>query len=550
MFDYDYVIVGAGSAGCVLAHRLSAESGVRVLLVEAGPVDGSLYTEMPAAFSYPLANDRFNWYYHTDPEPGMDHRRMYCPRGRVVGGSSSINGMVYVRGNALDYDAWAASGLPAWSYAHCLPYFKKSETYSRGPDDYRGADGPLRVMVGACEHPLFQAFLEAGAQAGYPFTQDMNGFQQEGFGRMDMTVHRGRRCSAAHAYLHPVLKARPNLKLETESLVRRILLQDSRAVGVEYSRLGIIQQARAEREVIVCGGAINSPQLLMLSGIGAADHLRAMGIEVEVDLPGVGENLQDHLDLYLQYECTRPITLYGVMNRLAKIRVGLQWLLFRRGIGASNWFEAGGFVRSRTGIAYPNLQYHFMPIAASYDGRSPPTTHGFQFFLSTMRPTSRGRIRLRSDDPRDPPSIVFNYLRTENDRREVRDGIRLTREIAHQKAFDEFRGRELAPGPDVIAEAELDAFARAKGETEYHPAGSCKMGTDDMAVVDGEARVHGMENLRVVDASIMPRVITGNLNAATIMLAEKIADLIAGRPPLEPEFVPVYRAEDYAERQR
>ncbi|MDH3690260.1 MAG: choline dehydrogenase [Gammaproteobacteria bacterium] len=546
---YDYIIIGAGSAGCVLASRLTEDPNVKVLLLEAGPMDRSLYIHMPAAFSYPLADDKFNWYYHTDPEPYMDNRRMYCARGRVLGGSSSINGMVYVRGNALDYDGWARNSLAEWSYAHCLPYFRKSETFDQGADDYRGGDGPLNVSTGRCDNPLFNVFVEAGLQAGYPYTEDMNGYQQEGFGKMNMTVHKGERWSAVKAYLRAAM-SRANLTVEVKAFTNRILFSGTQATGVEYERANHTHQVHAEREVIVCGGVINSPQLLMLSGIGNADDLNNLNIPVVQHLPGVGENLQDHLDLYIQYECKQPITLYNSLKPLGKLKTGLEWLLFKKGVGASNQFESGGFIRTRAGVEFPNLQYHFMPIAASYDGSSTVKSHGFQVFMSTMRPTSRGRVKLRSSNPREHPSILFNYLQTENDRQEIRDGVRLTREIVAQKAFDPFRGKELAPGDGLTSDADIEAFARAKGETEYHPACSCKMGIDDMAVVDGDTRVHGVENLRVVDASIMPQVITGNLNATTIMIAEKAADIIAGKSPLKPTYTPFYRAENYRTSQR
>ncbi len=548
--SYDYIIVGAGSAGCVLANRLSADADVSVLVLEAGPVDRSIYLHMPAAFSYPLANDRYNWFYQTEPEPHMDNRRLHCPRGRVVGGSSSINGMAYVRGHALDYERWACEpGLEAWSYAHVLPYFKRAETRAAGGDAYRGAEGPLKVSTGSCRNPLYQAFIEAGVEAGYPRTEDMNGFQQEGFGPMDMTVHEGMRCSAAVAYLRPV-RARSNLRIELGALSTRLRFAGARVIGIEYVRDGQIRLARAEREVIVCAGAINSPQLLMLSGIGPADALCPLRIPCVVDLPGVGDNLQDHLEVYVQHACTRPVTLYPALKTFNKLRIGAQWLLWRSGWGASSHFEAGAFIRSEAGVEHPDLQYHFLPIAANYDGRAPASGHGYQAHVGPMRSTSRGSVRLRSDDPRDAPAIRFNYMASERDRREMRAAVRLTREIFAQRAFQPFRGPELSPGTAVSSDDEIDAFVRARAESAYHPAGTCAMGTGDRAVVDPQARVRGVDGLRVVDASIMPSIVSGNLNAPTIMIAEKMADVIAGRGPLAPTPVPVYVAPDYRTRQR
>ncbi|MEP6656764.1 MAG: choline dehydrogenase [Betaproteobacteria bacterium] len=550
--DFDYIIVGAGSAGCVLANRLTEAPETEVLLLEAGPLDRSLLIHMPSAFAYPLAGTRYNWAYRTEPEPGLDGRRMSCPRGRVLGGSSSVNGLVYVRGHALDYDRWAeAQGLAHWSYAHCLPYFKKSETRLRGADEYRGGSGPLYVTTGAMHNPLYRAFVEAGVQAGYARTDDMNGYRQEGMGAMDRTSYRGRRWSAAMAYLRPA-RARPNLAVESGALVTRVLFEATRAIGVEYAQNGRVIKVRARREVIVAGGAINSPQILMLSGIGRSDTLRAHGIAPIADVPGVGENLQDHIETYVQHACTQPITLYSTQTLLAKARIGAEWLLFHKGLGASNHFESGGFIRSRAGVRHPDLQYHFLPIAITYDGKERVNQHGFQAHVGPMRPTSTGWVRLASSDPRQAPRILFNYMMTEGDRREFRDGVRLTREIFAQKAFDAFRGAELSPGPTVTADAALDAHLRRKAESAYHPSCTCKMGADDdpMAVVDGALRVRGTEGLRVVDASIMPSVVSGNLNAPTIMVAEMAADIIRGHSPLPPAQVPVFIHPQWRTKQR
>ena len=557
MQTVDYIIIGAGSAGCVLANRLSEDAGVRICVLEAGPMDRSLYVlRMPAAFSVPLENDRYNWYYHSEPEPYMDGKSIYYPRGRVVGGSSSINGMVYFRGNPLDYDGWATNQLTDWTYAHCLPYFKRMETCDRGADDFRGGEGPLEITTGGDLNPLYRAYIEAGVQAGYPYSPDVNGYQQEGFFVMERTTLGGRRNSAARAYLHPALKKSPDLSLETRVLVDRIDFEGKRAVGMTYIKNGQTHRLRAEREVILCGGAFNSPQILLRSGVGNADELSPLGIDVVADRPSVGENLQDHLDYFIQYECKQPVSLYSSVTPLGRLRTGLRWLLTNSGVGASNLFEAGAFFRSRPGVEFPNLQHHFLAVAMNYDGTLPAHGHGhghghgFQVHLSQMRPTSTGFVKLKSTDPRDPPRIRFNHLMTENDRLEIREGVRLTREIIAQEALAPYRGKELAPGVEVQSDAEIDAYARASGETSHHPSCTCKMGYDDMAVVDGEGRVHGVENLRVVDASIMPKVVTANLNAPTLMIAEKMSDLIRGKTPLSPDYRDFYRARDFRTEQR
>ena len=538
--SYDYIIVGAGSAGCVLANRLSA-AGARVLVLEAGPADRTWKIHMPAALTYNLCDTKYNWGYETEPQPHMDGRRMYWPRGRVLGGSSSLNAMVYVRGNALDYDRWAGNGLPEWSYAHVLPYFKRAETCARGGDDYRGDRGPLHVSRGMMRNALFAAFIEAGQQAGYLFTADMNGFQQEGFGPMDMTVHRGRRWSAASAYLRPAMR-RSNLTVITRALATRIVVENGRATALDFRHRGAVRRARA-REIILSGGAINSPQLLLLSGIGPADEISRHGIAAVHDLPGVGQNLQDHLELYVQYACKEPITLYITENPVNKVAIGLEWFLFKTGLGASAHLEAGGFIRRNAEVAHPDLQYHFLPSLVIDHGRKPIGRHGFQAHVGPMRPTSAGYLRLRSADPAVHPEIQPNYLATEQDRREMRDAVTLTREIFAQSAFDRFRGPEIQPGAPVRSDAEIDAFVRAKSDSAYHPCGTCKMGVDEHAVVDGELRVRGLKGLRVVDASIMPSEPSGNLNAPTIMIAEKAADMVLGRPPLKPLYAPVYAPE-------
>jgi choline dehydrogenase len=549
---FDYVIVGAGSAGCVLADRLTEDGTNTVLLLEVGGSDRSILVQMPSALSIPMGMEKYDWRFYSEPEPGLGGRRLHTPRGKVLGGSSSINGLVYVRGNAQDFQRWESEGATGWNYASVLPYFRRAETRAAGGDGYRGGDGPLQTRYGSLANPLHATWLEAGKQAGYKATDDINGYQQEGFGRLDMTVSPdGRRSSAANAYLRPAMR-RPNLAVKTGALATRVLFDGRRAIGVEYRQGDTVQTAAAQREVIVSGGPINSPKLLKLSGVGPAAELREHGIEVVVDRPGVGENLQDHLEFYFQVACTQPVSLYSSMGWFARAMIGARWLLRKDGLGATNHFETGGFIRSRAGVPYPDIQFHFLPLAVTYDGSSLAKEHGFQAHVGPMRPKSRGHVRLASTEARDKPRILFNYLSHPDDLVEFRAGLRLTREIFAQKAFDRYRGREIQPGKDVQTDDEIDAFVRAKVESAYHPSCSCKMGrsSDPMAVVDPEGRVYGTEALRVVDSSVMPSITTGNLNAPTIMLAEKLADRVLGREPLPPSTAPFYVVGDWQVAQR
>jgi choline dehydrogenase len=548
----DYIIVGAGSAGCVLADRLSADGTHQVVLLEYGGSDRSIFIQMPAALAYPMNTKRWNWGYESEPEPHLNNRRLNCPRGKGLGGSSSINGLVYVRGNALDFERWKEDeGATGWGYADVLPYFKRAEGRAEGGNEYRGGDGPLSTSYGPLDNPLHQAWLDAAQQAGYALTEDYNGYAQEGFGRMDMTVRDGTRCSAAKAYLYEARK-RPNLKVIEKALVTRILFEGTRAIGVEYERAGQLHQLHAAREVILSGGPINSVQLLKLSGIGPADELQQHGIEVRADRPGVGANLQDHLEFYFQMACTQPITLYGKANFLGKAMVGAQWLFGRSGLGASNQFESCGFIRSRAGIKYPDVQYHFFPMAINYDGSSLATEHGFQAHVGPMRSKSRGTVTLKSGDPHDKPKILFNYMSHPDDWAEMRACVRLTREIFQQPAFAAFRGREIQPGADIVTDAQIDAFIAEHVESALHPSCTCKMGSprDPMAVVDPELRVIGVQGLRVVDSGVMPTITTGNLNAPTIMIGEKGADHILGKPMLAPSNAPFYVAPNWEVAQR
>ncbi|MCY6381577.1 choline dehydrogenase [Hoeflea prorocentri] len=528
----DFIIIGSGSAGSAMANRLSEDPANSVIVIEYGGSDVGPFIQMPAALSYPMNMGIYDWGYRTEPEPHLGGRVLAAPRGKVIGGSSSINGMVYVRGHAEDFDTWQEQGADGWSFADVLPYFQKMETSHGGQNGWRGHSGPLHVKRGTRDNPLFQAFIEAGAQAGFELTEDYNGEKQEGFGPMEQTIYRGKRWSAANAYLKPALK-RPNLRL-VKGLARRIVIENGQATGVEIQRNGKPEIVKANREVIVAASAFNSPKLLMLSGIGPAGHLKEHGIEVAADRPGVGQNLQDHLELYVQQECTQPITLYSKMNLISKGLIGAEWLFFKSGIGATNHFEAAAFLRSRPGVRYPDIQYHFLPVAIRYDGTAPVEAHGFQAHVGPMRSKSRGNVRLRSADPDAAPVIRFNYMSDPSDWEDFRHCIRLTRDIFSQSAFDGFRGREIAPGEDAQSDDELDAFITEHAESAYHPCGTCRMGRadDPMSVVDPRCRVIGVDGLRVADSSVFPMITNGNLNAPSIMVGEKASDHILERQPL------------------
>jgi choline dehydrogenase len=531
---FDYIIVGSGSAGSVMAYRLSA-AGHTVLVLEYGGTDRGPLIQMPSALSIPMNMKRYNWGFETEPEPHLGGRRMVTPRGKVVGGSSSINGMVYVRGHARDFDIWEEMGAKGWAFKHVQPYFKRMENAHGGEEGWRGTSGPMHIKRGSRLNPLYQAFIDAGRQAGYPVTADYNGYQQEGFGPMEMTVHNGFRWSAANAYLRPARDTK-RVKLVTYAYARRILLEGKKAVGVEYSRGHNLFTARANREVIVAASSINSPKLLQLSGIGPAAVLKEAGVPVLHSLPGVGENLHDHMEIYFQVKCKQPITLNGKLNIGSKALIGAEWLFFQSGLGATNHFESCGFIRSAAGIDYPDIQYHFLPAAVRYDGRAAFPGHGFQVHVGPMRTKSRGFVRIRNNNPLDNPRILFNYMGHPDDWTEFRACVKLTREIMQQKALKPFRAEEIQPGKKVQTEAQIDEFIRDHSETAFHPTGTCKMGAkkDRMAVVDSECRVIGIENLRVADSSIMPQITNGNLNAPTLMIGEKASDHILGHDPLPP----------------
>jgi choline dehydrogenase len=551
----DYVIVGSGSAGSALAYRLGA-AGKSVIVIEEGGTDAGPLIQMPAALSYPMNMAMYDWGFATEPEPHLGGRRLVTPRGRVIGGSSSINGMVYVRGHARDFDTWEGLGATGWSYADVLPYFQRMETWhgeadgtASGDPAYRGKDGPLHISRGPRNNPLFNAFIRAGEQAGYPVTQDYNGTQQEGFGAMEATIYKGQRWSAATAYLRPAMAA-GKVRLE-RGLARRVVMQGKRAIGVEIERGGQVMVIHANAEVILAASTINTPKLLMLSGIGPAEQLRSHGIEVIADRAGVGGNLQDHLEIYMQFQAKQPITLYKYWNLLGKAMIGAQWLFTRKGLGASNQFEACGFIRSDKGVEYPDIQYHFLPIAVRYDGKASAAGHGFQVHTGPMRSASRGSVTLRSNDPKDPPKILFNYMSKDSDWRDFRKAIRLTREVFDQPAMREHVKMELQPGADLQSDAQLDAFLREHVESAYHPCGTSRMGRadDPLAVVDPDCRVIGVEGLRVVDSSIFPQLTNGNLNGPSIMVGEKAADHILGRRLAKSNLMPVVN-ENWREAQR
>ena len=545
METYDFIIIGGGSAGCVLANRLSADPTTRVLVLEAGRRDSlwDLFIHMPAGLSVPIGNPRYDWIYESEPEPHMNGRRIYHGRGKVLGGSSSINGMIFQRGNPMDFDGWArAPDMETWDHAHCLPYFRRLETCLAGGDEYRGDDGPLILERGPADSPLFEAFLVAAEQAGYPRTDDVNGYRQEGFAAFDRNIHRGRRLSAARAYLHPVLK-RPNLDVRCGALVHSILFDGRRATGVAFEHRGSLQRVSAG-EVICCGGAINSPQLLQLSGVGDAAHLEGLGIDVIHHLPGVGQNLQDHLEVYVQHECTQPVSMQPALQWWNKPWIGLQWLLLGRGPAATNHFEAGGFVRSNSTVVFPNLMIHFLPLAIRYDGTAPAGGHGYQMHIGPMNSDARGSVMAVSADPHCKPALRFNYLSTDKDRSEWVEAIDCARRILGQPALQGMSAGEISPGPSVQDPQQILDWVAREGETAYHPSCSCRMGTDPMAVVDPVGLgVHGVEGLRIVDSSTMPSVTNANIYAPTMMIAEKTADRILGNTPLPAGRSDFYRHE-------
>ncbi|MFD2207122.1 choline dehydrogenase [Kiloniella antarctica] len=549
---FDYIIVGAGSAGCVLANRLSKNPDRSVLLIEAGGSDGSIFIQMPTALSIPMNMSRYNWEFESEPEPWMNDRRMHCPRGKVLGGSSSINGMVYVRGHGCDFDEWEEEGALGWGYKDCLPYFQRAETWKGGRDEYRGNEGPLATCNGnEMKNPLYSAFVKAGEEAGYGATTDYNGYRQEGFGPMHMTVKDGVRWSTANAYLKPVLK-RPNLKVISNALTKRIVMEGKKATGIEIEVGGQTQIYKAATEVILSSGSVGSPQLLQVSGIGPANVLKKAGVDVIHDLPGVGENLQDHLEVYFQFRCKEPITLNGKLDLWSKFLIGTRWILFKDGLGATNHFESCAFIRSKAGLKWPDIQYHFLPAAMRYDGQASFDGHGIQVHVGPNKPKSRGHIRIKSGDVNDKPEILFNYNEHEDDRAAFRACIRLSREIMEQNAMAPYAQDEIQPGANLQTDEELDSWIRENAESAYHPSCTCKIGSDDdpMAVLDNECKVRGIEGLRVVDSSVFPTITNGNLNGPTIMVAEKAADCILGAPPLPASNAPTWIHPEWETKQR
>lgn len=548
--DYDYIVVGAGSAGAIVASRLSEDADCTVLLVEYGGSDASVFIRMPSALGIPMNSNKYNWGFESAPEPYLNNRRMNCPRGKVMGGSSSINGMVYVRGNARDYDEWESLGAAGWNYQNCLPYFKKLENHQCRNSEYTGINGPVAISAGNnMRNPLYRAFIDAGVEAGYGETDDYNGYRQEGFGQKFMNVDAGVRASSSRAYL-TMAKKRPNLTIIKRALVTGVKFEGKTATGIEYRKGGKIRQASARREVILCAGAIGSPHLLQVSGVGPREILEAADIDMVHELPGVGENLQDHLEFNFQYRCKQPISLNSKLGLLQKAFIGARWLLFKTGLGRTNHFEACAFIRSRAGVESPDIQYHFLPGAVTYDGSVAFKGHGFQVHVGHNKPTSRGYVRALSADVRQHPQILFNYLQTEEDRQGFRQCVHLTREIMNQPAMDAYRGEAIQPTSEVLTDQQIDAFVRNSVDSAYHPAGTCKMGTEQMAVVDADLRVRGVANLRVIDSSVFPLLPNGNLNAPTMMLAERGADLIKGHSLKLSRSAPTYTVRDWKQRQR